>query len=113
MRIIVRLVGFLRPYKWRVALAVLLGVFTVASNVGLLATAAYVISAAAIVPYLFMLVIPVYLVRLFSVSRAASRYAVSGCSFRPDTSPASRSPSTNPSPSLRWRGSSRRRGRRA
>ncbi len=75
MRVFLRLLGFLKPYGWRVALAVLLGVFTVASNVGLLATAAYVISAAAIVPYLFMLVIPVYLVRLFSVSRAASRYA--------------------------------------
>jgi ATP-binding cassette, subfamily C, bacterial CydC len=70
-----RLLGFLKPYRWRVALAILLGVATVISNVGLLATAAYVISAAAIVPYLSMLVIPVYLVRLFSVSRAASRYA--------------------------------------
>ena len=70
-----RLIGFLKPYRWKVALAAALGVLTVISNVGLLATAAYVISAAAIVPYLSMLVIPVYLVRLFSVSRAASRYA--------------------------------------
>ena len=75
MRTFLRLLGFLEPYSWRVALAVLLGAATVVSNVGLLATAAYVISAAAIVPYLSMLVIPVYLVRLFSVSRAASRYA--------------------------------------
>ncbi|HEU4493638.1 MAG TPA: ABC transporter transmembrane domain-containing protein, partial [Rubrobacteraceae bacterium] len=75
MRVFLRLLGFLKPYRWRVALAVMLGVLTVASNVGLLATAAYVISAAAIVPYLSMLVIPVYLVRLFSVSRALSRYA--------------------------------------
>jgi ATP-binding cassette, subfamily C, bacterial CydC len=65
----------MRPYKWRVLLGVLLGAATVASNVGLLATAAYVISAAAVVPFLAMLTIPVYLVRLFSVSRAASRYA--------------------------------------
>jgi ATP-binding cassette subfamily C protein CydC len=70
-----RLLGFLKPYRWRVALATLLGVATVVSNVGLLATATYVISAAAIVPYLSMLVIPVYLVRLFSVSRAGLRYA--------------------------------------
>jgi ATP-binding cassette, subfamily C, bacterial CydC len=70
-----RLLGFLKPYRWRVALAMLLGVATVVSNVGLLATATYVISAAAIVPYLSMLVIPVYLVRLFSVSRAGLRYA--------------------------------------
>jgi ATP-binding cassette subfamily C protein CydC len=70
-----RLLGFLKPYRWRVALATLLGVATVVSNVGLLATATYVISAAAIVPYLSMLVISVYLVRLFSVSRAGLRYA--------------------------------------
>jgi ATP-binding cassette, subfamily C, bacterial CydC len=65
----------MKPYRWRVLLGVLLGAATVASNVGLLATAAYVISAAAVVPFLAMLTIPVYLVRLFSVSRAASRYA--------------------------------------
>ncbi len=75
MRVFLRLLGFMRPYGWRVLLGVLLGVATVASNVGLLATAAYVISAAAVVPFLAMLTIPVYLVRLFSVSRAASRYA--------------------------------------
>ena len=75
MRVFLRLLGFVRPYGWRVLLGVLLGVATVASNVGLLATAAYVISAAAVVPFLAMLTIPVYLVRLFSVSRAASRYA--------------------------------------
>ena len=46
-----------------------------ASNVGLLATAAYVISAAALVAFLAMLVIPIYLVRLFGVSRAGARYA--------------------------------------
>ena len=75
MKVFLRLLGFMRPYGWRVLLGVLLGVATVASNVGLLATAAYVISAAAVVPFLAMLTIPVYLVRLFSVSRAASRYA--------------------------------------
>jgi ATP-binding cassette, subfamily C, bacterial CydC len=75
MRVFLRLLGFMRPYWWRVLLGVLLGAATVASNVGLLATAAYVISAAAVVPFLAMLTVPVYLVRLFSVSRAASRYA--------------------------------------
>ncbi|HSK82867.1 MAG TPA: thiol reductant ABC exporter subunit CydC [Rubrobacter sp.] len=73
--VLLRLLGFLKPYRWRVLLGILLGVATVASNVGLLATAAYVISASAVVPFLAMLTIPVYLVRLFSVSRAASRYA--------------------------------------
>jgi ATP-binding cassette, subfamily C, bacterial CydC len=75
VRTFLRLLRFLWPHKWRVAVAVLLGVLTVVSNVGLLAVAAYVISAAAIVSYLSLLAIPVYLVRLFSVSRAVSRYA--------------------------------------
>jgi ATP-binding cassette, subfamily C, bacterial CydC len=69
-----RLIAFLRPHLPRVLLAVLLGVATVASNVGLLATAAYVISASALVPFLGALVIPIYLVRLFGVSRAGARY---------------------------------------
>ena len=75
MKVFLRLVGFLRPHLPRVLLAVLLGVATVASNVGLLATAAYVISAAVLVPFLSALVIPVYLVRLFGVGRAGARYA--------------------------------------
>ncbi|HET7479667.1 MAG TPA: thiol reductant ABC exporter subunit CydC [Rubrobacteraceae bacterium] len=75
MRTFLRLIRFLGPYRWQVALAVFLGVVTVVSNVGLLATAAYVISAAAIVSYISLLVIQVYLVRIFSVSRSFSRYA--------------------------------------
>ena len=75
MRAFPRLLGFLRPLLPHVALAVLLGVATVASNVGLLATAAYVISAAVLVPFLGALVIPIYLVRLFGVFRAGARYA--------------------------------------
>ena len=74
MRTFWRLIRFLKPYSFRVALAVLLGVATVVGNVGLLATAAYVISAAAIVPFLSLLAIPVFLVRFFSVSRSFSRY---------------------------------------
>lgn len=69
-----RLLGFLKPYRWRVALAIFLGVVTVVSNVGLLATAAYVISGAAVVAFLFELTIPIYGVRLFSVSRSFARY---------------------------------------
>ena len=74
MRTIFRLLGLLGPYRFRVALAVLLGVATVAGNVGLLSTAAYVISAAAVVSYISLLTIPIYLVRFFSVSRSFSRY---------------------------------------
>ncbi|HKH77457.1 MAG TPA: thiol reductant ABC exporter subunit CydC [Rubrobacteraceae bacterium] len=75
MRTFLRLIRFLEPYRFRVALAVFLGVATVVGNVGLLATAAYVISAAAIVPFLSLLAIPVFLVRFFSVSRSFSRYS--------------------------------------
>ncbi len=75
VRAFLRLIGFLKPHIPRVMLAVLLGVVTVASNVGLLATAAYVISASALVTFLGSLVIPIYLVRLFGVSRAGARYA--------------------------------------
>ena len=75
MKIFLQLVGFLKPHSPRVMLAVLLGVATVASNIGLLATAAYVISASALVAFLGSLVIPIYLVRLFGVSRAGARYA--------------------------------------
>jgi ATP-binding cassette, subfamily C, bacterial CydC len=74
LRVFLRLLGFLKPHISHVALAVLLGVATVASNVGLLATAAYVISAAVLVPFLGALVIPIYLVRLFGVFRAGARY---------------------------------------
>ncbi len=74
MRTFLRLVGFLKPYLPRIMLAVLLGVATIVSNVGLLATAAYVISASALVAFLGALVIPIYLVRLFGVSRAGARY---------------------------------------
>ena len=75
MKSFLRLTGFLKPHTPQVGLAVLLGVATVVSNVGLLATAAYVISASALVAFLGSLVIPIYLVRLFGVSRAGARYA--------------------------------------
>ncbi|CAN5903851.1 thiol reductant ABC exporter subunit CydC [soil metagenome] len=74
MRIYLRLLAFLKPYRWQVALAVFLGVATVVSNVGLLATAAYVISAAALVPFISLLTLPSFVVRIFSVSRSFSRY---------------------------------------
>ena len=75
MRVFLRLVGFLKAHRLQVALAILLGVATVVGNVGLLATAAYVISAAALMPILVALAGPIYLVRLFGVGRAAARYA--------------------------------------
>lgn len=75
MRAFLRLVGFLKAHRLHAVLAVSLGVATVVGNVGLLATAAYVISAAALMPLLAALAGPIYLVRLFGVGRAAARYA--------------------------------------
>ncbi len=75
MKTTTRLLGFLAPYRWRIALAVFLGVLTVATNTGLLATAAYLISAAALHPLLIELTAAIYLVRIFGISRAFVRYA--------------------------------------
>src|SRR2546423_15620518 len=71
----IRLLTLLHAYRWRVALAVVLGCATIASTIGLLATAAYLIAAAALKPLLVTLAFPIYLVRLFGVSRSFSRYA--------------------------------------
>ncbi len=57
------------------ALAILLGSLMIASNMLLLGMAAYLIAAAALGPLLAILTIPIYIVRLMSVSRAGSRYA--------------------------------------
>ena len=50
MKLFLRLLKLLLPFRWQIALAVFLGCVTVASNIGLLGMAAYLIAAAAIVP---------------------------------------------------------------
>lgn len=70
-----RLLSLLLPYRWRIAGAIFLGVLTVATNTGLLATAAYLISAAAHHPLLIEMTGAIYLVRVFGISRAFVRYA--------------------------------------
>ena len=72
---LLRLLGFLRPYGWRVALAVGLGLWTVASNLGLLAVSGYLIAAASLKPLLGTLILVMALVEVFGGSRAFSRYA--------------------------------------
>lgn len=57
-----------------VALALLLGVLTVATNTGLLALASYVIAAAALHPPLIALSVPLALIRISGVGRAFARY---------------------------------------
>jgi ATP-binding cassette, subfamily C, bacterial CydC len=74
MKLFLRLLTFLRPFWWQVSLAVILGSATVASNIALLGMAAYLIAAAALAPLLVLLMLPIYIVRFMSVTRAASRY---------------------------------------
>ena len=75
MKVFLRLLTFLSPFRWQLALAILLGCVIVASNMALLGMAAYLIAAAALAPLLVTLTLPIYIVRFMGVSRAASRYA--------------------------------------
>ncbi len=72
---IVRLLGFLRGAWGWVALSVLLGVLTVGSNVGLMGTSAFLISAAALHPELGVLQVSIVGVRFFGIVRGVFRYA--------------------------------------
>lgn len=63
------------PFRSRMGLAVLLGAVMVASNIGLLGMAAYLIAAAALKPLLVLLTLPIYVVQVAGITRAASRYA--------------------------------------
>ena len=72
---IVRLLGFLRDSWGWVALSVLLGALTVGSNVGLMGTSAFLISAAALHPELGTLEVAIVGVRFFGIARGVFRYA--------------------------------------
>jgi ATP-binding cassette subfamily C protein CydC len=75
MKTLMRLLTFLSPFRWRIALAILLGSVMIASSIGLFGMAAYLIAAAALGPLLVFLGIPIYLVQTMGILRAASRYA--------------------------------------
>lgn len=74
MKSLRRLLSLLVPFRWLIALAILLGCIMVASNMLLLSMAAYLIAEAALLPLMVMLTLPTYIVRLMSVTRSASRY---------------------------------------
>lgn len=74
MRVLLRLLGFLSAHRWQVALAVVLGVVMMASNLGLLSVAAYLIAASALQYGLSQLTLSMFLVQIFGISRAAFRY---------------------------------------
>ena len=74
MKTAMRLLQFLRPISGWVALSVLLSVGTIASNIGLLGTSAYLIARAALHPSIAELQVAIVGVRFFGIARSALRY---------------------------------------
>jgi ATP-binding cassette, subfamily C, bacterial CydCD len=74
IRYLGRLFMVLAPFKGWVALSILLGFLTIASGIGLMAFAAYIISAAALQPSIAALQIPIVGVRAFGLGRGVFRY---------------------------------------
>jgi len=72
--ILFRLFAFLQGSWGWVALSVLLGVLTVGSNIGLMGTSAFLISAAALRPELGALQVAIVGVRFFGIARGVFRY---------------------------------------
>ena len=75
MRTVGRLLLFLRPLSGWVALSVLLSVGTIASNIGLLGTSAYLIARAALHPSIADLQVAIVGVQFFGILRSVLRYA--------------------------------------
>ncbi len=73
--ILFRLFAFLQGSWGWVALSVMLGVLTVGSNIGLMGTSAFLISAAALHPELGTLQVAIVGVRFFGITRGIFRYA--------------------------------------
>lgn len=71
---LLRLLGLLYPFSGRVAISVFLGFLTVASSMGLMSTAAYLISSAALRPSISELQVVIVGVRFFGLSRGVFRY---------------------------------------
>ncbi len=69
-----RLLAFVLPFWGWVLAATALGALTVGASVGLLATSAYLISAAALHPSIAALQVAIVGVRFFGLSRGVSRY---------------------------------------
>jgi ATP-binding cassette subfamily C protein CydCD len=69
-----RCFNLLSPFASRILLSIVLGFATIASGVGLMATAAYIISAAALHPSIAELQVAIVGVRFFGLSRGVFRY---------------------------------------
>jgi len=68
------LLQWTRPHAGRIALAFLLGAATVGSSIGLMATSAYLLSAAALHPSIAELSLAIVGVRAFGLARGVFRY---------------------------------------
>lgn len=75
MRAILRLLALARPVRARLALAALCGALALGSGIGLLATAAWLISRAAQHPPVLTLMVAIVAVRAFGIGRGVFRYA--------------------------------------
>ncbi|MFC4054805.1 thiol reductant ABC exporter subunit CydC [Actinomadura syzygii] len=71
---ILRLIRFARPARWRLAVAVVFGALALGSGVGLMATSAWLISRAAQHPPVLMLMVAIVAVRAFGLGRGVFRY---------------------------------------
>ena len=74
MKTAIRLLSFLKPFTGWVVLSVFLGVATIASNIGLLGTSAYLIGRAALHPSIAELEVAIVGVRFFGIGRGVFRY---------------------------------------
>lgn len=72
--VFLRLLRFVAPYKFLIALAVLFGAATIGSSIGLMATSAYIIAHAARHPSIAELAVPIVGVRFFGIARGVFRY---------------------------------------
>jgi ATP-binding cassette subfamily C protein CydCD len=64
----------LKKYRFHVFLSIILGLLTILSGIGLLATSTYIISAAALAPSIAELQVPIVGVRFFGIGRGVFRY---------------------------------------
>ena len=69
-----RLVALMAPYRWWMALGVLVGFLAIGANVALMATSGYLISRAALVTNVADVAVAITAVRVLAIGRGAFRY---------------------------------------
>lgn len=74
MKLVWRLLGFMKPLRGWILISTMTGLATVAAGVGLLGTSAYLIASAAFHPSIAELSVAVVGVRFFGISRGVFRY---------------------------------------